>query len=57
MYYVMFCQEKEVIFEQIDLVMDKLVDGWLRDSTVSGVDMKWKLLWILRQYWSKKLFR
>ena len=34
MYYVMFCQEKEVIFEQFDLVMDKLVDGveiiWLR---------------------------
>ena len=28
MYYVMFCQEEEVIFEQFDLVMDKLVDGW-----------------------------
>lgn len=28
MYYVMFCQEEEVIFEHIDLVMDKLVDGW-----------------------------
>ena len=26
--YVMFCQEEEVIFEQFDLVMDKLVDGW-----------------------------
>ena len=34
MYYVMFCQEEEVIFEGIDIVMDKLVDGveiiWLR---------------------------
>jgi hypothetical protein len=28
MYYVMFCLEEEVIFEKIDLVMDKLVDGW-----------------------------
>jgi hypothetical protein len=28
MYYVMFCQEEEVVFEHIDLVMDKLVDGW-----------------------------
>ena len=28
MYYVMFCQEEEVIFEQFDLVMDKLVDEW-----------------------------
>jgi hypothetical protein len=28
MYYVVFCQEEEVIFEHIDLVMDKLADGW-----------------------------
>lgn len=24
----MFCQEKEVIVEVMDIVMDKLIDGW-----------------------------
>ena len=28
MYYVMFCQEEEAFFEDIDLVMDRLVEGW-----------------------------
>ena len=28
MFYVMFYQEKEVIVEVMDIVMDKLIDGW-----------------------------
>jgi hypothetical protein len=28
MYFIMYCQEEEIIFEDIDQVMDKLIAGW-----------------------------
>lgn len=28
MYFIMYCQEEEIIFEDIDQVMEKLIAGW-----------------------------